>query len=413
MQTEVPFEQLSSSDLWVDCVYKGGPIINMSAEPISKLVPGCSNSGGFRKVLSRDRKRLAYVVLFSTMNEIEWPDYLDRETGILRYYGDNRKPGSGILDTAKKGNSLLVDVYNKLNTGKFADIPPFLVFQKGTQGKDVKFLGLAVPGTPSLSPDRELTAFWRTKGENRFQNYEAYFSVLDTEEVPILKQWLLDRYNNVPNCDCRAPGAWKLFTFQGRAGIRPLCAKKLIDYPSPYEQLQTNEVGRSVMDTILGYYSDTATPYEFEYCATDIVSKMDPHFIDFKLTRPWRDGGRDALGHYEISTPGVCRSNLKIDCAIEAKCYQPVAKNGKYSHGVGVHEMSRLISRIRHRQFGVMVTTSFISEQAYLEVKEDQHPILMVTATDIAATLQHHGITDEFQTKEWLKSLPDKYMRMI
>ena len=60
----------------------------------------------------------------------------------------------------------------------------------------------------------------------------------------------------------------------------------------------------------------------------------------------------DAIGHYMIKTGGKANYPLKIDCALEAKCY---SKN----NGVGVKLMSRLISRIRYRQFGIMVTTSY------------------------------------------------------
>lgn len=91
---------------------------------------------------------------------------------------------------------------------------------------------------------------------------------------------------------------------------------------------------------------------------------MDSNFVDFSLTRPWRDGGRDALGFYSISTGGKVNASLKIDCALEAKCYSP-------NNGVGVKEMSRLISRIRYRQFGIMITTSYVDKQAYQEVVED------------------------------------------
>lgn len=50
---------------------------------------------------------------------------------------------------------------------------------------------------------------------------------------------------------------------------------------------------------------------EFEVCATDIVSKMDSKFVEFSLTRPWRDGGRDALGFYSISTGSKINFLLK------------------------------------------------------------------------------------------------------
>lgn len=55
--------------------------------------------------------------------------------------------------------------------------------------------------------------------------------------------------------------------------------------------------------------------------------------------------------------------------------------------------MSRLISRIRYRQFGIMMTTSYVDNQAYGEVVEDGHPILIVTASDIAGILRRNSIS--------------------
>ena len=43
---------------------------------------------------------------------------------------------------------------------------------------------------------------------------------------------------------------------------------------------------------------------------------MDSNFIDFSLTRPWRDGGRDAIGKYSIKTGGNVNQPLIIDCAL-------------------------------------------------------------------------------------------------
>jgi Restriction endonuclease len=42
-------------------------------------------------------------------------------------------------------------------------------------------------------------------------------------------------------------------------------------------------------------------------------------------------------------------------------------------NSVGVKELARLISRIKHREFGVLVTTSYVNEQAYREVRDDGH----------------------------------------
>lgn len=182
---EVSFEGLQGADLVVDTVYKGGKISGKGSEVLSKLLPNCSNSGGFRKVMRKDGSGMpAYVVLYSSMQELAWPDYLDEETGIFRYYGDNRTPGRTILDTPRKGNQLLEFVFACLNSrdGSIKNIPPFLIFKKGGSGWDVQFLGLAAPGNPKISPDKDLVAFWRTMDDKRFQNYEAYFTVLETEK---------------------------------------------------------------------------------------------------------------------------------------------------------------------------------------------------------------------------------------
>ena len=69
--------------------------------------------------------------------------------------------------------------------------------------------------------------------------------------------------------------------------------------------------------------------------------------------------------------------------------------------------MSRLISRIRYRQFGVLITTSYVDSQAYQEVVEDGHPILVVSATDIARILRVNSITSE-DIDEYLSDIDGK-----
>ena len=65
--------------------------------------------------------------------------------------------------------------------------------------------------------------------------------------------------------------------------------------------------------------------------------------------------------------------------------------------------MSRLISRLRHRQFGILVTTSYVDIQAYREIKEDRHPIIVLAATDIAELLRNNGYTDPDSVQAWLE----------
>lgn len=404
MGMEVEFEDLESADLIIDCIYKGGAVSNMSAEPFHKLIPGCENAGGFRKKLREDGSgKYAYVVLYTSMEELEWPDYLEEETGIFRYYGDNRQPGKELTDTKKKGNKILEMVFALLNEGThLEDMPPFFLFKKTGNGRDVQFLGLAAPGNPKISPDKDLVAFWRTVKEKRFQNYEAYFTVLDTGAKAIPRKWIESLIYDHDNNLQYAPDVWKRFVREGRNGIQALKAPRMFKIPSRYAQLQSDEEGNKCLAYIRNYYSPF--PQAFEACATDIIGKMDPNFVDFTLTRPWRDGGRDAIGHYTISTGGKANYPLKMDCALEAKCY---AEN----HAVGVREMSRLISRIRYRQFGILVTTSSVDKQAYSEVVEDGHPILIVTASDVAGILRKNAINST-NVDQWVKSVEDSRKRL-
>jgi hypothetical protein len=92
---------------------------------------------------------------------------------------------------------------------------------------------------------------------------------------------------------------------------------------------------------------------------------------------------------------GTGPSGILVDFALEAKCYTP-------PNAVGVRDMSRLISRLRHRQFGVLVTTSCVDLQAYQEIKEDQHPIVIIAATDIVELLRRNGRGSTAAVSTWL-----------
>lgn len=282
-------------------------------------------------------------------------------------------------------------------TGKI--FPRSLFSKKQVPAGMCNFLGWLLLETQRFPLIGTLSHFGERWGESRFQNYESYFTVLDTGSDPISKEWLRALLDNHDNSLSLAPRVWRKFVEEGRDGIVALRAPRIVAIPTKYEQLQSDDQGRQCLEAIRDRYKDN--PYGFEACATDLVCKMDNNFVDFSLTRPWRDGGRDALGYYSISPGGKANCPLKIDCALEAKCYSP-------NNSVGVRQMSRLISRIRYRQFGIMLTTSFVDKQAYGEVVEDGHPILVVTASDIAAILRHNSISPA-NVEDWLAHVDSRY----
>ena len=145
-----------------------------------------------------------------------------------------------------------------------------------------------------------------------------------------------------------------------------------------------------MISTIHRFFADR--PHDFEQCAAALARMMLPDIVTIDLTRPSRDGGRDGIGKLNI---GRGPSAVLVDFALEAKCYGE-------GNSVGVRDMSRLISRLRHRQFGILVTTSYVDSQAYREIKEDQHPIVVIAAGDIVGILRSHGHADPSAVENWL-----------
>ena len=73
-------------------------------------------------------------------------------------------------------------------------------------------------------------------------------------------------------------------------------------------------------------------------------------------------------------------------------------------------DWGRLISGIRYRQFGVLITTSYVDDQAYKEVIDDGHPILIVSAADIGSILRKNSINSH-NVNLWLESIDEKDIR--
>lgn len=387
----IPFSKISSSSLIVDAIYEGGNVGNISDDPISKLLP-VSNQGGFRYKGKNSAPEL--IVLYSSGHDIDWPDTLNKETGIYTYYGDNRAPGQELHDTPNKGNSILRGLFEAvLDKEKRSLIPPIFIFEKNpTEGssRSVRFLGMAAPGDSKIGEVEQLVAIWKSREGRRFQNYKAFFSVLD---ISIIERSFIDS----KFMDDFAPKEWLLF--KNKLDYRVLRAQPSIQHRSNNQQLpKTNEEWVLLLE-IYKYFN--SNPYRFEVFAGRILSLFDSRFQITEFTRRSVDGGIDAIGEYKV---GINEDEITFEYYVEAKCYNPKGENGKIS-SVGVKGLSRLISRIRNRQFGILITTSVVSKQAYKEVRQDQHPIVIISGGDIASALIKAGINTVDRLNIFIASL--------
>lgn len=376
----ISFKELCESevDLVIDEIYEGGEVGNISDDVLTKLM-NVQNAGGFRfrNILNSTDK--AYIVLYSSNEDIDWPDVLEAETGKFKYYGDNKRPGDKV--DSKKGNLILEAIFNEENRNS---IPPVFIFMKNptvSSNRSVKFLGLAVPEDYHLGKDNSLKAIWRTSNGERFINYEAHFTILNTKSIN--REWLRCLINGDSLNSSFAPESWIKYIKYGLTEDIILRAPKNKEYRSKNEQLPSTNKELKKLDFIYEYYKDD--PYKFEYFAAKLVGLMDNNFLNFNITRAVRDGGIDAIGEYRL---GHKNNSIKLRCALEAKCYQRDNSNG-------VKLLSRLISRLKYRDFGIFVTTSYVSEQAYKELLEDGHPVIIISGRDIVEILTNNRINTE------------------
>nr|BFE55670.1 restriction endonuclease [Dactylosporangium thailandense] len=387
--TAVPFEALAAADLVLDAAYAGGTAGTSADDPLQRLLP-VGNQGGFRYKGSPTAGDVRLVVLYTSGENPDWPDVLDEQAGIFTYFGDNRTPGHLLHETPRRGNLILKQAFEACHADASArqHVPPFLLFAKaGPAGRAVRFRGLLAPGGAALSSDEDLQAIWRSTAGQRFQNYRARFTVLD---VPVVtRAWLTQVLAGERTGDA-CPQAWKEWV-DGRA-YDTLVAPATRIVRSQREQLPADPVGRAMLQAIHEHFTDRWS--DFEACAVELWRMMAPATGATTVTRAVRDFGRDAVGIYQL---GPAADRVSLDFILEAKCYAD-------DHSVGVKETSRLISRIRHRMFGVLVTTSFVNSQAYAEVREDQHPIVIICGRDIVDILRAHGYSTAAMVQAWLVS---------
>jgi hypothetical protein len=394
LDNAVPFESLASSDLIVDAIYSGGSAKNVTDDPIAKLLP-VGNSGGIRYLGKRTAPQM--VALLTSGQDLDWPDRFNEETGVFEYFGDNKSEGKELHDTPRGGNVVLRNLFDGAHGGASgrARVAPIFVFMKAAVGRDYRFLGLAVPGAPDTGFLDDLVGVWRSTNRLRYQNYKATFTVLDV--ATISRAWLTDIANGDGDSS-NAPAAWVAWRTGGVA--RALRTARTIEHRTRLEQEPATDVDRAIVNAVYNHFSER--PYDFEAFAADLVKSYLPDVASLDVTRRSRDGGRDAIGQYRVGFGG---GEILLDFSVEAKCYKP-------GNSVGVRELSRLISRLRHRQFGVLVTTSHLDTQAYKELKEDAHPIVVIAGIDIARILKMRGIEGIPALTRWLvASFPDQPTR--
>ncbi|MDB8562385.1 restriction endonuclease [Turicibacter sanguinis] len=386
----IDYNDLEKADLIIDCLYKHNPLGgNLGGNPLYPLLK-VRNQGGFRpKVAVKggvNTYNLHYIVLVITEYNPDWPDEVDKEQGLLVYYGDQRRPGHALLDTNFKGNYLLEATFERLHSNRRDEIPPIFVFSQ--ENKDVRFTGLVVPGYKDITMEDDLVAVWAMEKNQRYQNYKAIFTILDVNEIS--RNWIDDIMRGNTLTSPYIPTNYKKWVDTGV--YTPLKAHPVRKFRNPEEQLpKVGSIDDKLVSIILDYFENG---YAFEACAIALCKMLDKNIMSISGTRRTRDGGKDGIGKYRIGDKWLF---TEVDFAVEAKFKQ------EYSSQVGPKDVSRLVARLRYRQFGILVTTSCISLQTYQEIIEDELPIIVISAIDIANILKRNKLGRPKDLKYWLR----------
>lgn len=401
------FEKIKKEDrpnhtLYIDAIYKADSSKpNKSAEVLSKLL-GVKNSGGVRYLGKASNPKL--VVLFTTGEDVYWRDELDGSLGIFLYYGDNKKPGTDLHKTNLHGNEILSHIFKLASSTDYnvrKQMPVILVFKKANNTHDMKFLGLAVPGIKGKPQKDWLTAVWGcNKDGDRFQNYKAFFTILDTSSGSNIAAgqginlgWLNDIDDGKALESDYAPKEWIKYV-KGK-NYTPLMAKAEKFSKTKEEQLPNDSNKVKMLKTLHDYFIKKDNGYSFEGFAADIIQYMDNCIVNVNVTRPYKDGGFDAEGQYKLFANAD--NAIYVDFYLQAKCYSD-------SHSVTVSDTSRLISRIKNRQFGIMLTTSYVAKQAYDEILKDNHPIVIIAGKTIVEYIfKELEIRSPSELQAWLQ----------
>lgn len=202
---EFSFSDLASAPLIVDAVYRGGDLGHVGDDPLSRLLGG-GNQGGIRFIGRLNPFSIKLCILYSDFSRPEWPDHLDQNESVLRYYGDNRTAGRSAEQTKRRGNRVLRGLFERALEQDRAHFPPIFFFVKHGRGRDVVFKGLAVP--LSSSPDGDPTGLkivrHSVKGRD-CENYLAHFRILDATHIP--RAWLHDIHRGCATSSS-APKQW-------------------------------------------------------------------------------------------------------------------------------------------------------------------------------------------------------------
>jgi hypothetical protein len=304
------------------------------------------------------------------------------DNGHIRYYGDNKKPGSD--PASAPGNKALLHAFQLAHSHEKelrAQTPPMLFFRRVThKGKSKgfpQFLGFGVIRSA------ELVTQWDNKAECSFTNYAFDFTVLNmqAEHEVFDWDWIQSRRDTsltLEESNQRGPTSWRKWIVSGANSLDTLRRRvSKLTIESPQNQRPTE--GTELFDVLQAIYSYYAgKKHKFEALAEVISERVVGNDLGIYrkgwVTAAGGDGGADFVASIEL---GSEFSSAKLIVLGQAKCESLTTATG------GNH-IARTVARLKRGWLGVYVTTSYFSAPVQQEVIEDRYPIVLIHGKRVA-----------------------------
>jgi hypothetical protein len=340
-----------------------------------------------QEIKAPDGKRRPAILISSSPHKIggestPWQDFFDSDNGHIRYYGDNKTPGTNPAFVS--GNKTLLhafSIHSSLETEVRSHSVPLLFFKRvpllGKQKGFVSFQGFGIIERVTL-----ITQYDRKKGVS-FTNYAFDFLVLDlmAENEEFDWKWINRRRDSTLSLEesiSYAPNSWKIWIREGNKALEK-CRRRVskLSIVKKAEQVPLkNSAEERTLRTIYKFYE--TRKHRFESLAASVTEKiLSDSGGKYKfgwITRIGADNGVDFVGRLDL---GTGFSRVKVIVLGQAKCEKTNSPTN------GVH-LARTVARLRRGWIGVYVTTSFFSEASQREVIEDQYPLLLVHGLRLA-----------------------------
>lgn len=341
----------------------------------------------------RGRSRRPAIAIFLTPpgqgHRLPWLDEVDLDSGLVRYFGDNKSELRVQAERAP-GNKVLLDEMNLCAASdpearsRAAPLAFFMNLGNVAGGAITQFLGFGL-----IRMAHRVTQLH--KGSS-FTNY-AFDCLLfrgedDAHGREALDLAWIDARRDAGRTDAEAatmaPRSWGLWLEKGTAALDHPDVRRVVlraDVRTFDDQMPPKDgtLGKVLESVYRRYDGNYKHGFQALAALTTQLVLAGPglNYHEGWVTPVGPDGGVDFVQRLDL---GRGLSSTKLVVLGQAKCRKPWSRG----NGVSAAELARVVARLRRGWIGSYVTTSYFTEDAQREMEADEYPIVLIPGRRVA-----------------------------